>query len=402
MPSRLSTCLVMTGLLAANPAAAKDVAPISLAMTSKWEINYDEDSCHLLARFGQGNDQVIMRLTRFEPGSKFDLMLYGKIFAERDAWVSASIAFGSASTFRRTVGAGSNGDLPFVIALNLRFDSTGPTLSPPKDEVSPADEAHVNSINISVRGSKARQLEAGSMAAPMQAMRICTDDLIRSWGYDPATMASLSRPPISKTSPASWISDNDYPSSALRAGNNGIVQFRLDVDESGTVAGCKVLRRMKPDDFAKVTCQSISRRAHFGPALDAAGKPIKAYCKVYHGGQLDPLVEHQRPLALLLVPGVLDKPQLRRDLLRRHVPCLDHASHALPSMHLIEPRQRRIHRLAGNALPPVVGVNDPARFGHVVEAMREAAVGAEYADVGDNLGHPSPPHHEGAVAPQRP
>ncbi len=58
---------------------------------------------------------------------------------------------------------------------------------------------------------------------------------------------------------------------------NGYVRFRLDVDETGNVAGCRVLYRTNPDEFADLSCKLISKRAKFAPALDAKGKPVKSY-----------------------------------------------------------------------------------------------------------------------------
>jgi hypothetical protein len=60
-------------------------------------------------------------------------------------------------------------------------------------------------------------------------------------------------------------------------GHNGLVQFRLDVDPGGKVAGCFILSRTSPDDFADITCRAMTRRARLQPALDAKGKPIRSY-----------------------------------------------------------------------------------------------------------------------------
>ena len=111
----------------------------------------------------------------------------------------------------------------------------------------------------------------------MQAMRTCTDDLVRAWGYDPAAMSALLRPVALIGSPATWVTSNDYPTDLLREGKLGLVTFRLDVDEVGKVIGCTVLRRAGDDAFAKKTCEILSRRAQFLPALDREGKPTKAY-----------------------------------------------------------------------------------------------------------------------------
>lgn len=268
--------------LAATSAQAKDRPPVSLPMTSKWEVNYDVESCHLLAVFGQDDDKLIMRMTRFEPGSKFDLMLYGKMFQASETWLPVRLGFGDQALVERTAAAGTAGKLPFVIAMQIRLDlARWP--KPVSDEesgddpVTPQAEARINAITVALKNGKTYRLETGSLAKPMQALRDCTDNLLTSWGYDPKVQAALSRRVSPLNSPASWLNTNDYPSEALFAGHNGIVQFRLAVDAGGKIAGCHVLRAFKPDDFSKLTCDALNRRARFAPALDSAGKPVGSY-----------------------------------------------------------------------------------------------------------------------------
>ena len=274
MRSVLSAAIAIS-LAWLSPAHAGSDALTTLPKTSNWEMRYDEDSCHLLATFGEGSQQVILRMTRFEPASKFDLMLYGEAFRSTEPWLSLTIAFGKSKPFTRPVGAGTSGERQFVIANSLRFDSTEGAYAKPNVEVSTRQEAAVDSITFSMSHGKSTRLVTESLAAPMEAMRTCTDDLIKSWGYDPTVYATLTRPPTPKNNPGTWVSDNDYPTGALMAGHNGIVQFRLQIDEAGKIVGCRILQSFKPGDFDKLTCELIGRRARFDPALDAAGKPIK-------------------------------------------------------------------------------------------------------------------------------
>ena len=123
----------------------------------------------------------------------------------------------------------------------------------------------------------AYRLELRSMGAPMAALRTCMDNLLTHWGYDPAVVASLSRGVTPIGSPGNWITSADYPSKSLMQGHNGIVQFRLDVDEAGKILGCHILARTNPDEFADVSCRAVSRRAKLQPALDATGRPVKGF-----------------------------------------------------------------------------------------------------------------------------
>lgn len=74
--------------------------------------------------------------------------------------------------------------------------------------------------------------------------------------------------------PADWVTNDDYPSKALRAEEQGLVAFRLDVDALGFVTGCTVLISSGSEVLDETTCRLLPRRARFNPALDAEGKPV--------------------------------------------------------------------------------------------------------------------------------
>lgn len=81
-------------------------------------------------------------------------------------------------------------------------------------------------------------------------------------------------PPVPTGRPGDWISDNDYPRTPLANHVSGIVGFELSVAANGIPSGCEITKSSKDADLDAVTCQLISRRAHFIPAKDADGKPV--------------------------------------------------------------------------------------------------------------------------------
>lgn len=274
--------LVILGLLASltSPvfAAPDPKAPLALTKTSKWEINYDEDSCHLMAKFGEGPQSAILRMTRYQPGDVFDLNIYGEPFKYAPSTMTVKVAYGTAPAEKREAITGQAGNkLPLLILNGQRLDSwtSKPDVTPPP--VTSAQEEQVKFIDLAIAGGKRFRLETGSLGKPMAAMRTCVTDLVKKWGYDPAQQAQLRRPATPKKSPGSWLVDGDYPSGSLFNGHNGLVQFRLDLDQSGAVAGCFVLHRTNPDDFADLTCKLLAKRAKFLPALDKDGKPVRSF-----------------------------------------------------------------------------------------------------------------------------
>jgi protein TonB len=68
------------------------------------------------------------------------------------------------------------------------------------------------------------------------------------------------------------FSDDDYPADAQRAGEEGTVQAKLDIDPSGRVVRCTVIRSSGHTSLDAGTCRILIRRARFVPAKDRNGE----------------------------------------------------------------------------------------------------------------------------------
>ena len=76
-----------------------------------------------------------------------------------------------------------------------------------------------------------------------------------------------------KGRPGDWATDNDYPTSAMREGKQGVTGFRVSVGPDGRVTDCSVTRSSGSPELDDTTCKLITRRARFAPAMDGDGKP---------------------------------------------------------------------------------------------------------------------------------
>lgn len=273
-------------LLACAPMAAPAWAadPVVIKRTGKWVLNYDTDSCHLLAEFGTGEARMFVRFSRFTPGDGLDLSMYSEKLTSSRSAVDAKVDFGlgSGPADARVMYANA-GKFSVMLFGSVRLDGwnriakdgeSGEDVAP---KVTPEQEARVTSLTYSAQFRSPVRLEFGSLANPLAQMRDCTANLVRTWGYDPDVQAALTRSVTPKGAPSKWLRDKDYPSEAVRNRQSGIVQFRLDVDSDGRVLGCHVLARTDPDAFADHTCKTLRARAVFDPALDAQGKPVRSF-----------------------------------------------------------------------------------------------------------------------------
>jgi protein TonB len=74
-----------------------------------------------------------------------------------------------------------------------------------------------------------------------------------------------------KGAPGEWVTTDDYPQAALRAGAQGRTSFRLDIGADGRVTDCTVSRSSGSADLDDAACRVLRKRARFTAARDAGG-----------------------------------------------------------------------------------------------------------------------------------
>jgi len=126
-------------------------------------------------------------------------------------------------------------------------------------------------IRLEHRGKVLVDLRLPGAAKAVAAYRSCNDDLLKSWGADPALEASLTRRARQRSGS---ISDADYPPSAISAGQSGKVVARFRVLANGRPADCHTVVPSGHTILDRTTCALLMERFRFEPALDGAGKPV--------------------------------------------------------------------------------------------------------------------------------
>ncbi|MBB3763368.1 energy transducer TonB [Sphingomicrobium lutaoense] len=97
----------------------------------------------------------------------------------------------------------------------------------------------------------------------------------------PVTPPAPPAPPPPRIEPAqprgdlrSLFSTDDYPSRALRNGDEGTVVARLTVGTNGRVQDCQITRSSGSSALDSQTCRILERRARFTPATDDKGAKV--------------------------------------------------------------------------------------------------------------------------------
>ena len=89
----------------------------------------------------------------------------------------------------------------------------------------------------------------------------------------PGTPVEIVEPPRARAQLASYFSRDDYPPSALRAGDQGEVAFTLAIGADGRVTGCTINRSSGSSSLDSATCRILRSRARYTPARDSTGSP---------------------------------------------------------------------------------------------------------------------------------
>lgn len=277
----LGTVAALAILVLPVAAGAKE-EPLTLAPSSKWNIHYADDYCRLVRTFGTGDQAVTLLIDRFAPGARFRMSLVGPMMKRSSADGNATIRFGSALPLQKLYfhSGDFNKDAPawvFGSSIRLRPLATGvDPNSPAAPPAFEADEASVTEIAIGAPLRRHIVLQTGAMDKSFAALRACTDNLVAGWGVDVERYHDAVRP-VPLASPASWVTNADYPPDMARAYQPGLVEFRLSIDPAGKVTACHVQQSTNPESFNTAVCKAMMRRARFEPARDRDGEPIASY-----------------------------------------------------------------------------------------------------------------------------
>lgn len=273
---RLSVIMALFGTVAADAAQPKF---ITLAPSNNWELNYASERCRLTRSFGTAPDGINLTFERFQPGVQFRLIVGGRPLRSHMRAGKAQLQFGptEASQELSFQGGTGGGSVPLWIFPGNTRIAPQPGSESNIRFITPEREAAVTYIEIGKPLGKVYRLQTGSLGPAFAALRKCTDDVLAHWGYDVAKHRTMTRQPTPIGNPGDWVRPTDYPVPAVKANINGLVEFRLDVDEQGNATACHIQKTVRTTGFDDAVCIAVMKRAKFAPALDAEGKPMRSY-----------------------------------------------------------------------------------------------------------------------------
>ena len=283
----------LSASLAAAALVAIPIAPLQAESAdvykpeSDWAIDYGDDYCRLMRDFTNGKDRVGLFIERTQPGPFVRLIVIGDsigVFRSAQQIGYSMLPSGNTRTTQRLRSKTSDGQEylnlgPSTLA-DLPKPAPGTPPAPPPSYTRENEQALAKNITgIALTGgvTKPVAIETGALDAPVQALQVCTDQLVGSWGLDAEAHKTLSRPAVPAGPTAGWITSGIVPFSDFSKLSGGNNEIRVMIDKSGKATSCQAQWPTLSASVNDRICGMVMQNGKFTPALDKSGQPIDSY-----------------------------------------------------------------------------------------------------------------------------
>jgi hypothetical protein len=288
--------IIGSGLATAAQAAGN--SPLVLEPTSQWMLDFGQERCTMVRQFGAGEHNIRLQIDSFGPNPGYRVMISGDLVTGSASAPITEFRVG----YSPDTGERERMTMPAGKFAGENAVSFGPGFLPdaPWAGSDPADfERSVSQMTVEFRLRKPFRLDTGSMATPFAAMHKCIDDLVASWGIDPAEHRNQSRPPMLLALPEGFTAftvdlRDRYPGPAERryraiaeadakrkAGPVPSAGYatpvRIMIDAAGKPTAC-IVQIDSADAYRKSVCERFA--GPYQPALDAQGHPVASFVQL--------------------------------------------------------------------------------------------------------------------------
>lgn len=301
------TAIIGLCTLAAAPAYAEELPAdfakrkgvIKLAPSAPWNIDFADNKCVLSRLFGSTKDPHLVAIEQAAPQANFGMTLAGrgtKRFAP-GRWNYIGILGDVPMLHLRGVQRGKVDHIgPAIIFSTVQINPLpveDDELNEEAKEEAPKDntaETERQSITAGINLDQAQKIdriilklgtsglsfETGNMKAAMQALNVCTNDLLQKWGLDAEKHKIYTPPQWINLDEVVALMQDTYPRAAIYRGEQAIFRMRLIVESDGSVSDCLLEETTVTDRLKSKACE-VMQIARFNPALDSAGQPMRSF-----------------------------------------------------------------------------------------------------------------------------
>lgn len=282
---KIISSAAVAGLLASTAVQAQDVAVFKPA--SVWAADYGEDYCRLIREFSDGTNTINLAFQRVQPGADTQVMLIGNGVRTFRGATQLTWHFTPTDSERKTNYARSEtGDGQQYLRMDnvtlVPFTPPAPGTPPgPPPPYSRTDEQAktkaYTGLTMTAGLTRPIQIDTGPLDGPVAALQTCADDLLQTWGLDPAkhktlTAVAVPTPRADGILPTGTIPFSDF---AKFAGGGNTIRLMLNAE--GKPTACHVHSPTLSAAKNEEICKLAMERASFTPAKDAQGQAMASY-----------------------------------------------------------------------------------------------------------------------------
>jgi hypothetical protein len=224
-------------------------------------MDYAAQSCDLKRDFGSGADAVRITLTQSLAPMQVDLRIDGagvSGLARVDRAVIED-ADNRIETLRLRQYPGM--EAPLVLGAFRSLTASAVSNGAPLLSV--------------FRGDRPRRaFVLSDLRAALAALRSCQDDLYRGSNVDGAAMRRIAVDAEPVGDELRWVTPDDLPPAYEDMTQTRLVVMRLDINISGRVENCTILRSTGAAPLDVQSCRVITARARYTPARDEVGQAV--------------------------------------------------------------------------------------------------------------------------------
>ena len=110
----------------------------------------------------------------------------------------------------------------------------------------------------------------------IDALMDCDKGLLKSWGMDFDAATKFKKGAQWLTNRNDVFRPSNYPTSSIRNASSGIVVIAFQITLDGNASNCRVVGSSGDRDLDRTTCELLSKRAKFTPAIGPDNKPAES------------------------------------------------------------------------------------------------------------------------------
>lgn len=257
--------------------AAREGA-VALEPLAPWNLDFGENKCRLVRWFGTAEEPHMVMIEQAAPRAAFGLTLAGSEIRPFHNASSISIGMERDEPLERRERYGRGNVEQVGKALIFPSYFIGPSREAGAPLAAGIDVEEAGTIDRIVieRRNRVLSFETGNMGKPIEALNICTGDLLSDWGLDPEQHKSYVPPRWTNQDAIVRRIQASYPREALSRGEQAVFRMRVIVEEDGSVSDCHLENSTEVDRLNSPACRSMMD-ARFEPARTADGTTMRSF-----------------------------------------------------------------------------------------------------------------------------